>query len=336
MVNGTVCWPRMVEGWYWSPEAELVKNDPGASFIEAWIFDEEDNCDRPFAFVRDLYRQRLYLQDLPDSNRDKQAEMALKWALAAIYGQLCRIVGWDQRNRKPPATHQLEWAGYITSRCRADMHRIASAAGDALISIDTDSVTAMCDLPVAEGRELGQWKVKHITGGIYFQSGVYFTKSGSEWSKGKTRGMERRRGTPAVTPEILSKAIESDQNVKLIPKRKYITTRMALNGQLAHHGEWKEHPGNVLTFGGGGKRYHNKKFCGRYCQGDVHVFLPALAIGSNNNIFNTWSVSHYLPWQSDAAPKMDAQLLADILWVDTETIDSDDYWLAELVSKESA
>lgn len=334
--NGTVCWPRKVEGWYWSPEAETVSDNSGAHFIESWVFDEEDICDRPFSFVQEFYRQRLLLQELSDSNPAKQAEMAIKWALAAIYGQLCRIVGWDKKHNQPPETHQLEWAGYITSKCRATMYNLALAAGERLVSIDTDSVTALGNLSVDEGSALGQWKTKHVDNGIYFQSGVYFTQTDGKWSKGKTRGMERRRGTPAVTPELLQQAIETGQAVKLTPKRKYITTRMALNGQLAHHGEWKEHPGNVLEFGGGGKRYHNKKFCGRYCQGELHVFLPALAIGVNGDIFNAWSVPHYLPWQSNADSQMDTQLLSDILWVDTENIDTDDYWIAELVRKATA
>lgn len=337
MANGTVCWPRMVEGWYWGPEAELVKDDPSAHFIAAWVFDEEDSGDRPFRFVRQLYAERVRLQSLPDSDPAKQAEMALKWALAAIYGQLCRIVGWDKRNLQPPETHQLEWAGYITSHCRAAMYKLALACGEDLVSIDTDSVTAMCDLEVDEGIELGQWKIKTVDSGVYFQSGVYFTQTDGHWSKGKTRGMERRRGTPSVTPELLSTAISTGQAVKLTPRRKYITTRMALSGQLAHHGEWREHPGNVLEFGGGGKRYHNKKMCTRYCEGDIHVFLPALAIGSNGEIFNTWSVPHYLPWKSNGVDKeYDKRLITDILWVDAESIDSDDYWLAELVRKEIA
>lgn len=334
--NGTVCWPRSVEGWYWSPEAELVKDDPGAVLLEAWIFDEEDICDRPFSFVRHIYAKRLDLQNLPDSDAAKQAEMALKWALAAIYGQLCRIVGWNKKDRLPPSTHQLEWAGYITSRCRADMYRLALQAGNRLISIDTDSVTAIGDLEVDEGRQLGQWKLKHSDQGIYFQNGVYFTQTAGKWSKGKTRGMERRRGAAPVTPELLQEAIETGKAVRLTPKRKYITTRMALNGQLEHHGEWRQHPGNVLEFGGGGKRYHNQKFCRRYCQGDVHVFLPSFYAGRGSDIFDTWSVPHALPWKSNADAQVDTALLADLLWVDTEQIDSDDYWIAELVRKETA
>jgi hypothetical protein len=336
LANGTVCWPRRTEGWYWAPEAELVKNDRGAVFVESWVFDEEDIHDRPFGFVRALFAKRLELQQLPDNDSSKQAEVALKWALASIYGQLCRIVGWDRKNRKPPATHQLEWAGYITSFCRAAMHVLAASVSDRLISIDTDSVTAMCSMDVDQGSQLGQWKVKQIDGGIYFQTGVYFTRKEGEWSKGKTRGMERRRGAPAVTPDILRKAIENDQAVKLIPRRRYITTRMALNGQFRHHGEWREHPGNVLEFGGGGKRYHNQKFCQRYCKGDVHVFMPALAGYSQRNILDSWSVPHNLPWQSDDKHPVDVPLLQDILWVDSEEIDSDDYWIAELVNREES
>jgi hypothetical protein len=339
MSSGMVCWPKRVEGWYWGPEAELVKDDPGATFIESWIFDEDNVCDRPFAFVRELYRKRLVLQSLPDDNSSKQAEMAFKWALASIYGQLCRIVGWDKKRRKPPGTHQLEWAGYITSKCRAAMHMAAVSVGESLISIDTDSVTAMCHIDVPEGKQLGEWKVSHYDGGVYYQSGVYFAKTGDKWSKGKTRGTERRQNNSAgMSPELLSESIRTGMPIRLEPRRKYITTRMALNGQLAHHGEWRNHPGNVLEFGGGGKRYHNPKFCEKYCSGSVHVFMPALTGFSQRNIFDTFSVPHFLPWQhvgnSAAGPEID--LVEDLLWVDTEAIDADDEWLAELVRKETA
>jgi hypothetical protein len=337
MANGMVCWPARVEGWYWSPEAELVKDDPAASFIESWVFEEEDTCDRPFAFVRELYRKRLLLQNLPDGNPSKQAEMAFKWALASIYGQLCRLVGWDKKHKTAPSTHQLEWAGYITSRCRADMHRAAIQAGDKLISIDTDSITTMGTVTVPEGRQLGEWKRADYDGGVFYQSGVYFARTGDAWSKGKTRGTERRQNnTAGMSPDLLSDSIREGMPIRLVPRRKYITTKMALNGQLEHHGEWREHPGNVLEFGGGGKRYHNKKMCQRYCSGNVHVFLPSPAGYSSSNIFDTWSVPHYLPWKSNNQPEMDTSLLHDLLWSDTDSIDTDDEWLAELIRKESA
>lgn len=334
--NGTVCWPRSVTGWYWSPEAELVKDDPGAVFHKAYIFDEIDAHDRPFNFVKEIYRRRLILASLGNDNPTRQAEKALKWALAAIYGQLCRIVGWDRKNRKPAKTHQLEWAGYITSKCRADMYRVAMAAGDSLISIDTDSVTALCRLDVREGIELGEWKTETFDSGAFFQNGVYFTYKDGQWSKGKTRGMERRQNnTAAITPEILIEAIRTNRNVKLQPKKKYVTTRMAINGQMVHHGTWRSHPGNVLEFGGGGKRYHNRKFCGRYCNSDFHVFLPSFAPGGADDLFNRTSVPHFLPWKDMVpADRIDVKLLRDILWIDRDNVDSDDEeWVVELIGQ---
>ena len=327
--NGNVIWPRTVEGWYWAPEAELVKDSPHATFVEAWVFDEESNSDRPFAFVQEMYRKRRVLQCLPETNPSRHAEKALKWALASIYGQLARTVGWDRKRKLPPRTHQLEWAGYILSKCRAEMYKVAIQCGDNLVSIDTDSVTSLCPVDVEEGQSLGQWKTEHHDEGIYFQNGVYFTRDGDKWSKGKTRGMERRRGTPAVSPELLTEAIRTGCDVKMKPKRRYVTTRMALAGQFANHGQWLEHPGNTLHFGGGGKRYHNKRFCDQRCNGDIHVMMPRVPL--EGNVFDVMSYPHELPWIHGEKKGIDPKLLEDILWVNTEKIDSDDYWEAELV-----
>jgi hypothetical protein len=326
--NGNVCWPRRVDGWYWAPEAELVADDPAATFIESWVFDE--GCThRPFAFVLEMFRKRLVMQGL-----DNPAEMAFKWALASIYGQLARAVGWNKRTRKPPVTHQIEWAGYITSACRAEMFKLAKWAGDRLVSIDTDSVTWMGSatpdyLPL--GQTLGQWKLEKSKKSVVFQNGVYFTHDGTAWSAGKTRGMERQRGTPAVTPEMLIEAIRENKAVKLHPKRKYVTVRMALNGQLLHAGEWLDHPGNTLFFGGGGKRYHNLLFCQARCSGEIHIFMPKPA-GFDTGLFDIQSVAHYLPWKNGRRPLAeDDTYLEDILWIDTGNLDSEDEWMATLI-----
>src|SRR5258707_5193449 len=345
LANGNVCWPRRVEGWYWAPEAELVINDPAATFLESWVFDENNTSDRPFTFVQQMYHQRMGFQSMPKGNPSRQAEMAFKWALASIYGQLARAVGWNRKTKEPPRTHQIEWAGYITSKCRAEMHKVALACGDSLISIDTDSVTAMRPITVPEGTQLGEWKTERHDAGIFFQNGVYFTgdlKDGQDgqvvrvspdmvWSKGKMRGMERKRGIGPVTPELLTEAINTGSAVKMNPKTRYVTTRMALNGQFDHHGEWRNHPGNVLRFGGGGKRYHNKGQCERRCKNGVHVMLPGMQV--SGNIFDMESYPHRLPWKH-GEKAIDSKLLADYCWIDTENIDSDDVWQVELVKAE--
>lgn len=327
MRNGSVCWPRSTEGWYCAPEAELVAEDPGAEFLDAWIFDEDRPGLRPFAFVKDIYGKRLLLKRLPESNPSRHAEMAFKWALAAIYGQLARRVGWDRKKRKAPSCHQLEWAAYITSKCRAEMYRKAVAAGERLISIDTDSVTAMGDQAGDLGSELGQWKVETAESGIFFQSGVFFTSSGGEWSKGKSRGIEQRRKTPELTPDLLREAILSGCDVEMKPRRKYTTVKMALNGITANAGKWTETDGNKLSFGGGGKRYHNEKMCWKYCNGDVHAFIPAFS--AERNIFDLKSYPHVLPWKE--RERREPGIFTDILWSDTDNLDEDEQWIAELI-----
>jgi hypothetical protein len=50
----------------------------------------------------------------------------------------------------------------------------------------------------------------------------------------------------------------------------------------------------------------------------------------DGNPFDLESKRHLLPWK-DGEKKVDPRLFTDFLWVNTEEIDSDDYWEAELV-----
>ena len=342
--NGMVDWPARVEGWYWAPEAELVKDSPYATFIEAYIFEESNPRCRPFEFVADWFDKRVLLESLPKSNPSRQAGKAFKWALAAIYGQLARTVGWDRFRRTAPKYHQLEWAGYITSKCRAEMWKLAQQAGDKLISIDTDSVTAMCDLTVDEGKALGQWKTSYADVGVFFQSGVYALKCDGEWVERKARGVEedaRTRRLP-ISPEMIEAAIRDRQSIVLKPRVRYVSIRMALNHQLGAMGDWREHPGDELVFGGNGKRIHREGSCWYHKDGritvcesaEVHVFSPRPAITYKDYSPGGCPMSqpHLLPWKDNMDGVPDRNLIADILWVDPDSIDSDDYWIKELLT----
>lgn len=330
--NGNIVWHRRVTGWYWTPEAELVTGSPHATFLESWVFDEATS-ERPFGFVLDMYHKRDVLKRLPEDNPSRHAEKAFKWALASIYGQLARRVGWDRFRKKPPRSHQLEWAGYITSRCRAEMYKVAIAQGDYLVSIDTDSVTSMKPITVPEGPGLGQWKIEEYDEGVFFQSGVYFTKKDGEWQQGKLRGMESsRRGVPAVTPDMLIEAVRSGRSIRLQPRRRYVSTRMALNGQFGQQGAWLE-KANELHFGGDGKRYHNKKMCSQTCSGDVHVFMPKPMAFTPDAFADDTSYPHPLPWK-DQKDYSDKEAIESYLWVNTDSKDPDDEWIAEYIEKE--
>jgi hypothetical protein len=334
--NGNVTWHRRVVNWYWAPEAELVKDDPDAVFLESLVFDEDDSSVRPFEFVRDIYAKRMVLEGLPKSNPSRKAGKAFKWALASIYGHLARRIGWDRFRKRAPKYHQLEWAGFITSWCKAAMYKLAKRCGKHLISIDTDSVTASCPLDVDLGTSLGQWKLTEADYGVFFQSGVYFLFKDGEWVEGKMRGMEQRKGKPLVSPEMLMGAIKENKSITLRPKRRYVSVRMALNGQFEHQGEWTDHPADKLMFGGGGKRSHAKCRPGA-CSGDVHQFFlpPSFSLDKTSDDMldvlrdDPVSYPHPLPWKGQT-DYLDKDLTEDILWFDPERIDDDDEWLVSI------
>jgi hypothetical protein len=343
--NGTVEWPHAVEGWYWAPEAELVKDDSDATFIEAYVFDSTSTA-RPFAFVLDWFSKRLLLESLPESNPSRKAGKAFKWALASVYGQLARAVGWDRKRGLPPKYHQLEWAGYITSRCRADMHKVASNCGDKLIGIDTDSVTAMCPITVDEGTALGQWKTTIADYGVFFQSGVFALSKDGEWMERKARGIEedvRTRRLP-VSPEMMISAIYDGTVIELPNRKRYVSIRMALNHRLQDMGKWMEQSGR-LKFGGEGKRVHRENTCYKAARdgkrvpvcrsAEEHTFVHRPAMTFSDFKFGKIPKSqpHLLPWVDDVSHLPDKNLIADLLWIDPDSVDEEDVeWLTQLIA----
>lgn len=330
--NGTITWPGTVESWYWTPEAELVKDDPRAEFLDAWVFEPVTTV-KPFAFMTEIFERRLLLKRL-----NNPAQLPFKWGMNAVFGQMCRVVGWDQFRKEPPKYHQLEWAGYITSWCRAQVYRLAIQAGDKLISIDTDSVTAMCPLDVEEGEGLGQWKAGHAEKGLFYQSGIYYLWDGDSWSTARLRGIDFRSKKPPVDPGMLEASIRDGKDIRIRPKARYVSIRQSLGWGLKHQGEWITPKDlETLRFGGQGKRQHNAKRCGSLCSGDMHCFVPVGTLGlikANGEEIDFervlyYSEPHALPWLGEE--RIDKNILEDIMWVDPNRMDSDDYWLAELL-----
>jgi hypothetical protein len=147
--------------------------------------------------------------------------------------------------------------------------------------------------------------------------------------------MEQRKGKALVTPDMLTDAIRSGKAITLRPKRRYVSVRMALNGQLEHQGEWAEHPADKLVFGGGGKRSHVR--CRDGCVGDMHRFYlpPSFSLDkSSDDVLEVLrdeplSYPHPLPWKGQA-DFLDKDLIEDVLWFDPEKVDIDDEWLVSV------
>lgn len=297
--QGGVAWPYRTTGWYWAPEAELVKDNPDAKIIEGWVFDEDDPTDRPFAWMLEYYNRRRRLQ-----NNGSAAEYTFKLIINAVYGQLAQRVGWDKKNGRSPRTHQIEWAGYITSACRAAVYGAGIIAGDKLISIDTDGIYSLAPIESLDiGGNLGQWECTEYDDGIFWQSGIYCLKKDGVWSKAKTRGIPK--GT--YTPEDLLERVKTREPLEL-KKNKFIGYRQANNGQWDRRNTWVEDRPKIV-FGGSGKRSHLGRYggCNDRCMGGIHAFGALQCAYGPDGSPN--SLPHYLPWLDNEKEMMTAKEL---------------------------
>jgi hypothetical protein len=190
--DGNVCYPFHTTGWYWGPEYRA-----GMAFVERWggsitvhetrVFVPATDT-KPFAFIGPIYTQRQKLKKCKDG-----AHVGIKLGLNSLYGKLAQQVGWREtpNGLRLPPYHQLEWAGYATSRCRAAVFSaILDSPGD-VVAFETDAMFVRAPLNVAEGEELGQWESTEFTDMLYMQSGTYFAHEVDGTAVNKTRGVDR-------------------------------------------------------------------------------------------------------------------------------------------------
>lgn len=190
--DGSITYPRRGTGWYWSPEVETLREYARLGFgefeiLEVWEFVESDSGDKPFAFIDGLYNKRRALKKGKDG-----AHVGIKLALNSLYGKLAQQIGARQDrsgNWKIPPFHQLEWAGYTTSYCRAKILRAALSNLEAVIAFETDAVFASAPLDVKLGEGLGEFEEVAFSRLTYAQSGIYFGESLGE-EVVKSRGVE--------------------------------------------------------------------------------------------------------------------------------------------------
>lgn len=298
--HNQVRWPRRTEGWYWSPEAKLVRDNPDARFLEAWIYDDDGS--RPFEWVHTEFDKRLALQ-----HEGNPAEKTFKWALAAMYGAFARRVGWDQKNRRPPGSHELAWAGFITSWCRAEMYKVAYECWrrGGLISIDTDGVTSSVPfedgwLDRGVGEKLGQWKLEKYAGILYWQTGFYWLldKDGN-WSTAKTRGIPRGTVHVSIPLTALENADYRHKKPAVIMNKKTTFTgfKEALNrGNLGLAFRW-ETAIHKAKMGGGSTYHHVWLFCKKCRNPDLDIMHYL----THFEPLDPASQPHDLPWLHEEA-----------------------------------
>jgi len=245
------------DGWYWTPEAELVIDDPNFIISEGWEW-IPNNEERPFKWVRDMYRRRQIWK-----KQGNQAQYVLKIAMNSLYGKMAQRVGWDKKNWLPPKWHQLEWAGWVTSWTRARIYRICKALGlDTIVSIETDGVYTTRDpseIGIVASEEMGGWSVTEYRQALYVQSGLaWLEKTDGSWEI-KFRGLD----PDSLTWSLLRLASTEGWDSPL----EGTTTRFVGAGAALMSKEfnnkwrqWTVTP-KLVAVGGDGKRTHHKDSC---------------------------------------------------------------------------
>jgi DNA polymerase type B, organellar and viral len=280
---GNVTFPQRVWGTYQLPEFRVLlrlREEFPHVFKRfhirgAWLF--HDDGSYPFKWVADMYgkRQEWKRNGIP-------AQLALKLCLNSLYGKLAQRVGGIDG---PPTWHQLEWAGLITSTCRAMLLETALSCGENLVSMDTDGIysTSPIDLPASSvGTGLGQWEVSSFEGGLFLQSGIYWLKKDGKWEKPKTRGIPRSSmDVDAAMESLISQTPMTAMQTSFVGYGLGLMRNPPMRG-------WRtwETTQKTFSFGGDGKMSHVWSKC-RPCYEDKgwHECLHELAPPVDQDFF---------------------------------------------------
>ena len=186
--DGAIYFPPTGRAWLWHPEVEAAIECGGFAkktiqISDAHHFVPEDPSERPFAVIRDTYelRQRFKAEGNP-------AEKALKLCLNSLYGKFAQSVssagkfGAGARHARKPTFHQIEYAGYASSSCRAKVYRAACEKPQAILAFATDGILSREPLNRPISTHLGEWSVEAFQAATIVQSGVYrLLKTDGSW-----------------------------------------------------------------------------------------------------------------------------------------------------------
>jgi hypothetical protein len=152
----SIIYPSSVNGWWWSPELENLE---GFAFKGGWGADKDCDC-QPYAFIDELYDQRLLLSDM--------AGTPIKLGMAAIIGK-------HAQSRHPIAARwrDLIIAGLTYSKTRRAMRDVMD---DDTLMVATDAIYTTKLLAVKQTPALGDWHMTELKNGLFItQPGIFCT-----------------------------------------------------------------------------------------------------------------------------------------------------------------
>lgn len=299
--RGNISFPWVTDSWYWSPEVmNLKKYLPRSQYeiVEGWEYLGSAGP-KPFGWVQDMYELRR--QWKAEGNA---SQLALKLCMNSLYGKMAQRVGWNEEKRTAPTWHQLEWAGWVTSNCRAMLWNLMSRIPrQHLIAVETDGLYTTLSpdaLGISNSKDLGGWEVEEYDEIMYVQSGLAWLRKGNKW-------VCKRRGLDARTFELQDCR---DYLRSLVAGKHWepftgTTTRfiglgaaLASNAPLkVRHCVWQTVDREIRP-GQGGKRIHVPTQCHACGQGfDAYeaaheMSIRSLAYG------NPKSYPHDIPWEN--------------------------------------
>jgi hypothetical protein len=302
---GNISFPWITEGWYWSPEVANLKRLKSEQYeiIEGWEYVGGFKGERPFGFVEEAYELRR------EWKRDGNAsQLALKLMLNSLYGKMAQRVGWNEEKRTAPAWHQLEWAGWTTSNCRAMLWDIMSRIPRSeLLAVETDGLYTTRDpatLGITNSGELGGWEVEVYDEILYVQSGMAWLRKGDKWIC-KRRGLDARTFSLDDCRDYLRTLRAGGEWAPYVGQTtRFIGLGAALAGNAPlklRHCVWQTVDREIRP-GQGGKRVHISNQCAACTAGAsawdmAHdMSIRSLAYGAPA------SNPHDIPWEQDEDP----------------------------------
>jgi hypothetical protein len=192
--RGDVWFPTEGEGWYHRPEVETAqKAGVDIEFLESWVWISTCDIPHPFAFLKDVFAERLKLKQAGNG-----AEIVIKVAMSSMYGILAQNTGAYRKVDEDgntigyhlPSCYNLAAAGHTTSWCRARLFAVMALHPESIVYAATDALYATVPLPLncPVTKTLGAWEAGEHRDCALVQPGVLFADEGKTK---KTRGVSK-------------------------------------------------------------------------------------------------------------------------------------------------
>lgn len=252
--TGNIYYPPVGAGMYWTPDVDAALETMPRDMLHiagGWVL--RRRCDHePFSFVQNMFNARARLKREKDG-----AQLVLKLGLNSLYGKMIQQVGSNFKGEavKPPF-HQLEWAGYITSKTRSMIYRAAMQSPRDIICMMTDGIYSRVPLQLDCGDQLGQWEDAIHSSMLCVQAGVYYVQNDSTWNTIKLRGFD---SDTFPTVDKIRRAYASGVRSLRLASTRFIGMGSALSSDTLYE-QWRQWPTRsrelrLYPEPGTGKRY---------------------------------------------------------------------------------